>query len=189
MLRFVAIIFAVAGALSACSQPTAEPVPTAIPYRTPAPQKILLRDASSRDLSANALTLEVESLVEAPEMPATAQSLGDAVVIQPEPPSPRYGPVDVPALAMAAVGDNWLRATRVAFCESGLDPNATGAVGERGLWQIHPLHADSTYDPAGNAAAMARISAGGTTFSAWAGGLGNLWAEGEPCPRGTRYEG
>jgi hypothetical protein len=97
--------------------------------------------------------------------------------------------VDVPALAAAVVGDNWLRATRVAWCESGFNVMATGALGEKGLWQINPIHADSTYDPQGNAAAMARISGGGYDFSAWAGGRGNAWAEGAYCPNGTRYEG
>jgi soluble lytic murein transglycosylase-like protein len=52
-------------------------------------------------------------------------------------------------------------------CESGGNPNATGSAGERGLMQIHPLHADSTYDPEGNIRAAYRISGGGVDFSAW----------------------
>lgn len=31
-------------------------------------------------------------------------------------------------------------ATRVARCESGLNPGATGAAGERGIFQIHPVN-------------------------------------------------
>lgn len=52
-------------------------------------------------------------------------------------------------------------------CESGGDPNVTGAAGERGLAQIHPLHADSTYDPEGNIRAAYRISSGGESWAAW----------------------
>ncbi len=55
----------------------------------------------------------------------------------------------------------------VMRCESGGNPNATGAAGERGLMQIHPLHRDSTYDPAGNLLAAFRISGGGTSWGAW----------------------
>lgn len=67
----------------------------------------------------------------------------------------------------AAFGANGDAAMRVAMCESGLNPNATGAAGERGIFQIHPLHRDSTYDIAGNIAAAYRISAGGSDWSQW----------------------
>lgn len=77
--------------------------------------------------------------------------------------------------------ENVDRVLRVMTCESHGDPDATGGVGERGLMQIHPIHADSTYDPAGNLRAAYRISAGGTTFAAWAGGRGDAWAEGGGC--------
>lgn len=56
---------------------------------------------------------------------------------------------------------------RVMQCESGGDPWATGAAGERGLMQIAPLHADSTYDPRGNLLAAYRISGGGASWAAW----------------------
>lgn len=58
------------------------------------------------------------------------------------------------------------QALRVMACESGGNPNATGAAGERGLFQIHPLHRDSTYDPEGNVRAALRIS-GGYSWNAW----------------------
>lgn len=45
---------------------------------------------------------------------------------------------------------------------------STGAVGERGLWQIHPSHGYlSTYFPLGNARAAVIISRNGTDWSAW----------------------
>ena len=59
-------------------------------------------------------------------------------------------------------------ALAVAWCESNWRHRATGASGERGLWQIHPIHPDSTHDPLGNARAAYRISKGGTDWSAWA---------------------
>lgn len=52
-------------------------------------------------------------------------------------------------------------------CESKGRPGATGAAGERGLMQIHPVHYDSTYDPEGNLRAAYRISNGGRDWSAW----------------------
>jgi hypothetical protein len=58
-------------------------------------------------------------------------------------------------------------ALRIMSCESGGNPNATGGAGERGLFQIHPVHHDSTYDPYGNVLAAYRISAGGSNWSAW----------------------
>lgn len=57
---------------------------------------------------------------------------------------------------------------RVMACESGGNPNVTGAAGEMGLMQIHPRwHSDATYDPLGNLLAAYRISSGGTDWSAW----------------------
>lgn len=56
----------------------------------------------------------------------------------------------------------------IAGFESGGNPNATGAAGERGLWQIHPAWgALSTYSPSGNAAAAVRISGNGSNWSPW----------------------
>ena len=34
-------------------------------------------------------------------------------------------------------------AVRIAVCESGLNPQATGSASERGIFQIHPVHAVS----------------------------------------------
>jgi hypothetical protein len=58
-------------------------------------------------------------------------------------------------------------ALRIMRCESGGNPNATGAAGERGLFQVHGIHHDSTYDPTGNVLAAFRISAGGTNWNPW----------------------
>ena len=57
---------------------------------------------------------------------------------------------------------------RIMQCESGGNPNATGAQGEMGLLQVHPRwHRDASYDPEANLRAAYRISGGGVSFSAW----------------------
>lgn len=77
----------------------------------------------------------------------------------------------------------WPVATReaakaIAYCESHWQPGATGAAGERGLWQtlpqFHQAKADALfgpgadlYDPVVNAAVAMVISAGGQSWAAW----------------------
>lgn len=81
---------------------------------------------------------------------------------------PDAGGWECPALIVEVFGDGAAPvACHVAWCESRYNPNATGAEGERGWFQIHPTHADSTYDPLGNVLAAYRISVGGTTWTAW----------------------
>ena len=63
--------------------------------------------------------------------------------------------------------DTWPRMLALGWCESSWSPNVTGSAFERGIWQIHPIHFDSTYDPQGNANAAYRISSGGYDLSAW----------------------
>jgi LysM repeat protein len=59
-------------------------------------------------------------------------------------------------------------AAEIAMAESGGNQFATGTVGERGYWQINPVHGSlSTYDPMGNAKAAIIISDDGTNWSAW----------------------
>lgn len=86
--------------------------------------------------------------------------------VAPTVPAPSYN--SCPDVITQVFGANAGAACRVAFCESSWNPNATGAAGERGLFQIHPAyHYDSTYDPLGNTLAAYRISSGGTNWSAW----------------------
>ena len=61
----------------------------------------------------------------------------------------------------------WPAALAVSWCESRWSPNATGGASEKGLFQIHPIHFDSTYDPLGNAVAAYRISSGGYDWTSW----------------------
>lgn len=61
----------------------------------------------------------------------------------------------------------WPSALAVSFCESRWSPNATGGASEKGLFQIHPIHYDSSYDPLSNVLAAYRISSGGYDWSAW----------------------
>jgi hypothetical protein len=59
-------------------------------------------------------------------------------------------------------------AAEIAMAESGGRQYATGSVGERGYWQINPIHgALSTYDAWGNARAAVIISQDGTNWTPW----------------------
>jgi LysM repeat protein len=59
-------------------------------------------------------------------------------------------------------------AAEIAMAESGGNQYATGTVGERGYWQINPVHGSlSTYDPLGNAKAAVILSDDGTNWSPW----------------------
>lgn len=61
----------------------------------------------------------------------------------------------------------WPAALAVSWCESRFSPNATGGASEKGLFQIHPIHYDSSYDPLSNVRAAYRISSAGYDWSAW----------------------
>ena len=65
-------------------------------------------------------------------------------------------------------------AWRIAGCETGgtYDPHALGGDGERGLFQIHPVHFGwlnerRLWEPAYNARAAFRLSHGGRDWGAW----------------------
>lgn len=67
-------------------------------------------------------------------------------------------------------------AAEIAKAESGGSQYATGAAGERGYWQIHPIHGSlSTYDPNGNAKAAIFLSNDGANWSAWTTYTGGLY--------------
>jgi LysM repeat protein len=59
-------------------------------------------------------------------------------------------------------------AASIAVAESSGNQYATGSYGERGYWQINPVHGGlSTYDAYGNARAAVIISGDGTNWSPW----------------------
>lgn len=67
------------------------------------------------------------------------------------------------------------QAWRVVMCESRGNPRAVGGAGERGLFQIHPVHfrwaqPGRLFDPTWNAKVAYRLSRGGTSWSHWACG-------------------
>jgi hypothetical protein len=66
-------------------------------------------------------------------------------------------------------------ALRVVSCETGgtFDPRAVGRAGERGLFQIHPVHFGSLderrlFEPLYNSRFAFRLSRGGRDWSHWA---------------------
>lgn len=89
-----------------------------------------------------------------------------------------------PLLIYEALGD---AGCKIAFCESGWNPDAVGPGGTLGWFQVHPaFHPDATLDPAGNVAAAVRISSGGADWSAW--GVASVLETGV-CPGGVAYPG
>lgn len=69
------------------------------------------------------------------------------------------------------------RAVAIAWCESGLDPGVVGRKGERGLFQLHPVHREwlaaegltDLHDPVVNATAAHRLwERSGRSFRPWA---------------------
>ncbi len=104
-------------------------------------------------------------------IPTTTTTTTTTTVPAPVPPSvpaaPHPAPVPpLPARVGGSLEDlicsyGWdcARALAVARCESRLDPAAVGGAGERGLFQIHPVHAawlgprwDALFDPVVNVA-------------------------------------
>jgi hypothetical protein len=84
---------------------------------------------------------------------------------QPPAPARERAPGGCPVIIFEALGG---AGCAISWCESNWNPNATGAEGERGYFQVHPRwHADATYDPAGNVASAVRISRGGADWSQW----------------------
>lgn len=74
------------------------------------------------------------------------------------------------ALWRSAGGAPWAEVTAasIAMAESGGRQYATGAAGERGYWQIHPVNgALSTYNAYGNARAAVIMSHDGRSWSPW----------------------
>jgi hypothetical protein len=69
---------------------------------------------------------------------------------------------DLEQMICATFVDQCAKALSVVYCESRFDTNTVGAAGERGLFQIHPVHIpyladrglswDSMFDPASNIA-------------------------------------
>ena len=79
---------------------------------------------------------------------------------------------DVVSIIHEVFGVNAGPALAVAWCESRFDPSITGAAGERGLFQIHPVHwgwldEDRLFDPLYNAQMAYELSQGGTDWSSW----------------------
>lgn len=76
------------------------------------------------------------------------------------------------AICSVFTGSRCGPAIRVARCESRLYPRAVGSAGERGLFQIHPVHfrtfsARRLFEVLYNVRAAFRLSRGGRDWSPW----------------------
>ena len=91
-------------------------------------------------------------------------------------PSPRaeaYPMIGCPLDIVAAFEENGTEdmACATSWCESRWEETATGGAGERGLFQIHPIHgALSSYDRDTNIRAAYILSKGGRDWSQWSCG-------------------
>lgn len=72
-----------------------------------------------------------------------------------------YDAGSLEGMICAAFGDQCSKALSVVQCESNFNPGVVGGAGERGLFQIHPVHVpnlgsyggwDAMFDPASNIA-------------------------------------
>lgn len=91
--------------------------------------------------------------------PVLATALAGGVVTATPAAAETLSPGEVAGVVSGA-GLPCVTATAVALAESGGDTNATGAAGEQGLLQIHPMHGKSgMYDPHANAAYAAELHA------------------------------
>lgn len=84
------------------------------------------------------------------------------------------GPACAKAVIQHVFGDRWAYAYKIAGCETGwtYDAEALGAAGERGIFQIHPVHfgwldEGRLWDVRYNARIAYRMSRRGTSWTAW----------------------
>ena len=82
------------------------------------------------------------------------------------------GPRQVRAIICDVFGDRCGQALRVARCESNLEPWAVGRAGERGIYQIHPIHFGwldeaRLWNPRYNAQAAFKLSKRGRDWTPW----------------------
>jgi hypothetical protein len=95
--------------------------------------------------------------------PVTVPPVTAPPVTIPAPPVPvvEFAAGTIQDMICATFGDQCAKALSVVQCESNFNPNVVGGAGERGLFQIHPVHAnnlgayggwDAMFDPAANIA-------------------------------------
>lgn len=85
---------------------------------------------------------------------------------------PAPAQLSVRAAICQVFGSRCAAALTVARCESRLNPFALGQAGERGLFQIHPVHFGwvderRLWQPRYNSLIAYRLSRGGTSWRAW----------------------
>jgi hypothetical protein len=120
------------------------------------------------------ITLAIPDRQQTPEGPsrqtASVQGLNprDAARLRPSPTAVRS------AICSVFIGTRCGPAIRVATCETGgtLDPHSRGSLGERGLFQIHPVHFRTfdrrrLFEVLYNIRAAFRLSRGGLDWSPW----------------------
>lgn len=157
MKLLTVILSAVIVAACATTPPPPEPTTTTtritLPVMEPAPI-----------LEAVPPTTVAPTTTVAPPPPMPEPTLPPPPVVAPEPAVPVVvePATDLESLICATFTADCGKALSVVYCESRFNPGTVGAAGERGLFQIHPVHIpylaergmtwDSMFDPASNIA-------------------------------------
>lgn len=147
----LAVAFALAMGLGASSEDLRVATELA-PAAVEAPAAVAVETPADHDAPRGVLEAVVEALEPAPAAAEEPQAVAAVPMTAPEPtvaavrvlvPAGGISRDELYRLALAASGsESWAAwAVRVAFCESGGNPDAVGRALEAGLMQIHPANA------------------------------------------------
>jgi len=168
--RFILAVSVVAIVVS-CSSPqevvTGPPVETVEkPVEGPSPEEVAaFYQAVQTNLFYEAVAAQAwYDAVQQAEQATAEQAAAVQTPAEQAPPAPPamvYAANSIEDMICATFGDQCAKALSVVQCESGFNPGVVGGAGERGLFQIHPVHApnlgayggwDAMFDPAANIA-------------------------------------
>ena len=156
--------------------PTSTPAPTPTPAPAATPSPADGPEPGPPEPRADAAAASPAETGTAPEREPQPEPAGERPTLDPEgiPAGPEALLDDPVEIIHQVFGQNAGAALAVAHCETGgtFDPGMVGAAGERGLFQIHPIHfskldADRLYEPRYNAEVAYGMSAGGTDWGPW----------------------
>jgi hypothetical protein len=147
-------------AVSGCGADTEENVSTVSPDTTVA--EVIVVETTTTTTTAPEIPV-IEEVVQYYEEPVSYyEEPAPVYVAEVAPPaSPVIPSGGIEDMICSAFGDQCSKALSVAWCESNYNPGVVGGAGERGLFQIHPVHIpnlgpyggwDAMFDPSANIA-------------------------------------
>lgn len=155
-------------AVSGCGADTEENVSTVNTQATIVVEPEVVEETTTTT-STTSTTVVIEPVIEEEPLEfyeePVYQEPASEYVAEPAPIAPEPV-VDAPAgsiedMICSVFGDQCSKALSVAWCESNYNPGVVGGAGERGLFQIHPVHIpnlgqyggwDAMFDPSANIA-------------------------------------